>query len=317
MWMPAAGREELMPAAGIRVPEAISEEPQSSSAASSLALGKALVRLLRPRQWIKNGFVLAPLIFSGSFVRRAAVMEAVVATLLFCVGASVIYIFNDLHDLEADRLHPTKRHSRPLAAGAVSVGQARVIMVSLSLVLLGGLALDRATTGVILLYVLINLAYTVRLKEVPVVDLFAIAAGFVLRVEAGAVAIAVVLSPWMLITTLCLALYLASVKRRDELTNSGHATRTVLKLYTPSLLDRFAERAAVGAIVFYGLFVITVRPALAVTIPLVLFGMFRYSFVVDRNGGGESPTDALWRDWPLVLTVLAWGMLCAFTLWRS
>jgi hypothetical protein len=91
--------------------------------------------------------------------------------------------------------------------------------------------------------------------------------------------------------------------------------REVLRLYTPALLDRFAERAALGAMVFYGLFVITVRPALAATIPLVLFGMFRYSFVVDRTGAGESPTDALWRDKPLALTVVAWAALCAYTLW--
>ena len=306
-----------MAAAGTPVSEVAVEEFSTPGVTARSSDVWAIIRLLRPRQWIKNGFVLAPLIFSGTFVRRAAVIDALIATLLFCVGASIIYVFNDLHDLEADRLHPTKRRTRPLAAGLVSLPQARWAMALLSLALLGGLALEPRATGVILFYVLINLAYTVRLKEVPVVDLFAIASGFVLRVQAGAVAIPVALSPWMLITTLCLALYLAAVKRRDELTNSGHATRSVLRLYTPGLLDRFAERAAVGAMVFYGLFVITVRPALAVTIPLVLFGMFRYSFVVDRAGGGESPTDALWRDRPLALTVIGWGLLCAFTLWRS
>jgi decaprenyl-phosphate phosphoribosyltransferase len=273
------------------------------------------LRLLRPRQWIKNTFVLAPLIFSGSLVRRTAVVDALLATFLFCVAASATYVFNDLRDRDADRLHPVKRHSRPIASGAVSVAQAHVILASLAMVLLGALLIDRAVTAVIVGYLLLNIAYTLKLKRVPVIDLFTLAAGFVLRVFAGAVAISLVVSPWMLITTLCLSLYLAAIKRRDELAGPGAMGREVLRLYTPALLDRFAERAALGAMVFYGLFVITVRPALAATIPLVLFGMFRYSFVVDRTGAGESPTDALWRDKPLALTVVAWAALCAYTLW--
>jgi decaprenyl-phosphate phosphoribosyltransferase len=276
---------------------------------------RPLVRLLRPRQWIKNSFVFAPLIFSGSFVHPDAVKNAIFATVLFCIAASATYVFNDLKDREADRLHPVKRYTRPIASGAVSVASARVVLAALCATVLTGLLVDIRLTAVILIYLLLNIAYTIKLKRVPVVDLFALSAGFVLRVEAGAVAIGLVVSPWMLITTLCLALYLAAVKRRDELVGPGVSSRDVLRLYTPGLLDKLAERSALGAMVFYGLFVITVRPALVATIPLVLFGMFRYSFIVERTGAGESPTDALWRDRPLALTVVVWTALCAFTLW--
>jgi 4-hydroxybenzoate polyprenyltransferase len=292
-------------------------EPHVTDAPVARHSGRALVRLLRPRQWIKNGFVFAPLVFSGSFVRRAAVIDTVVAAALFCVAASLVYVFNDLRDLAADRAHPVKRYSRPLASGEVSIGQAYAVMAGLTLVLLTGLLVDPATTGVIWLYVLLNVAYTIKLKTVPVVDLFALAGGFVLRVQAGATALSLLISPWMLITTLCLALYLAAVKRRDELAGAGDGSRAVLRLYTTALLDRFAERASLAAMVFYGLFVVAVRPELALTIPLVLFGMFRYSYVVDRAGAGESPTDVLWRDRPLAITVVAWAALCAFLLWRT
>lgn len=276
---------------------------------------RPLIRLLRPRQWIKNSFVFAPLIFSGTFVHPAALVNAVIATALFCVAASATYVFNDLNDRDADRLHPVKRFTRPVASGAVSVSSARFVLGALCGIVLAGFLVDARLTAVVLVYSVLNIAYTLKLKRVPVVDLFALAAGFVLRVEAGAVAIGLLVSPWMLITTLCLALYLAAIKRRDELVGPGVGSREVLRLYTPGLLDRLAERSALAAMVFYGLFVVTVRPALVATIPLVLFGMFRYSFIVERTGTGESPTDALWRDRPLALTVVVWTAVCAFTLW--
>lgn len=235
---------------------------------------------------------------------------------LFCIASSATYVFNDLRDIEADRSHPTKRYSRPLASGELAVSTAWIMLAGLIAVLLAGFAFDVRTTGITVLYLVVNVAYTLRLKEVPVVDVFVIATGFVLRVWAGAVAISVALSSWMFITTLCLALHLASIKRRDELA-AGGTGRAVLGSYSVNLLDRFAERAAIAALVFYGLFVIEVRPALAPTVPIVLFGLYRYSFVVSRDGGGESPTDALWRDVPLMITIAAWGGLCAFLLWSS
>jgi len=272
-----------------------------------------LLHLIRPRQWIKNAFVLAPLLFSGSFTRRAAVLEALAAVLVFCLASSAIYVINDLTDVEADRLHPVKCRTRPLAAGTVTAPQARMLLAALGALLLASLVWQPATAVVVIGYLALNVAYSLWLKRVPVVDLFCVAGGFVLRVFAGAVAISVVLSSWMLITTLCLALYLAAIKRRAELGDRGTVARTVLGSYTVALLDRYAEISAVGAIIFYSLFVIEVRPGLAMTIPLVLFGLFRYWYLVEGTGG-ESPTDAVWRDWLLGVTVLGWALVCAYAI---
>lgn len=274
----------------------------------------AVLRLLRPKHWIKNLFVLAPLIFSGLFTRRDTALLALVGTLLFCVAASLVYVINDLADMRIDALHPVKRLTRPLASGAVSVNAARVLLVVLAAFLLAGLFVSLALVAVLIGYIALNMLYSAWLKRIPVVDIFCVATGFVLRVYAGAVVIHVPLSSWMLITTLSIALYLAAIKRRDELDFQGNGARTVLDQYSVPLLDRFALMSSVCAMVFYSLFVVTTRPVLAFTIPLVLFGIFRYWFLVDRQGRGESPTDALWSDRPLAVTVVLWGIMCAYLL---
>lgn len=295
--------------------EALPAPPAAGEALQPPAMRRPLLRLARPRQWIKNGFVFAPLVFTGTFLSPRPAMEAVFAFLLFCAAASATYVLNDLGDREKDRLHPHKRFTRPIAAGAVTVPQARTLLAVLLAVVAVGIVLRPAVGAVVVGYLALNVAYTLRLKHVPVVDLFCIATGFVLRVFAGAVALRVPLSSWMLITTLCLALYLAAVKRRQELTGSGSAGRLVLSTYTLALLDRYAEMSAVGAIVFYSLFVITVRPELSITIPFVLFGLFRYWYIVEVRGGGEAPTEVLWKDIPLAATVLLWVGACMFALW--
>jgi 4-hydroxybenzoate polyprenyltransferase len=148
-----------------------------------------------------------------------------------------------------------------------------------------------------------------------VLDIFTIALGFVLRVYAGAMALSVPVSSWMFITTLCLALYLAAVKRRQELSQSGSDGRQVLEKYTVSLVDRYAEMSATGALLFYSMFVMSARPELVITVPLVLFGLFRYWYVVEALDGGESPTDALLSDAQLLLAVVLWVTACAWAIW--
>ena len=273
---------------------------------------RALGRLLRPRQWVKNGFVLAPVVFAGLVADGGAVLRALAATALFCVASSAVYVFNDLLDVEKDRLHPVKRVTRPIASGAVSVRTARVALGVLIALLVVGLIAFPAVAPAIGGYIALNAAYTLRLKHVAVVDLFCIAGGFALRVYAGAEAVAVPLSSWMLITTLSLALYLAAVKRRQELATSGNEARAVLGAYTVALLDGYAQTAASASIVFYSLYVIDVHPELAITVPFVLLGMFRYSYLVQSRNLGESPTEALWSDPPLILTILAWAALAVF-----
>lgn len=276
---------------------------------------RGLIKLMRPKQWVKNGFVLAPLIFSGEFLDPAAVRHALWAMLLFCVASSATYVINDMHDIERDRRHPKKSQSRPLAAGVVPVSAALFLLAGLYAVLLGAWFVVPKVLGVIAAYLVLNLAYTFVLKHQPVVDIFTIAIGFVLRVYAGAVALSVPVSSWMFITTLCLALYLAAVKRRQELSQSGSEGRKVLEKYSVALVDRYAEMSATGALLFYSMFVMSAKPALVITVPLVLFGLFRYWFVVEALDGGESPTDALLADWQLLLTVVLWVLTCGWALW--
>lgn len=237
------------------------------------------------------------------------------AALLFCIASSATYIINDMHDIERDRRHPKKSKTRPLASGAVSISAALVLLAGLYGLLVWGWFVAPLVVYVIVGYLVLNLAYTFFLKHQPVVDIFTIAIGFVLRVYAGAVALAVPVSSWMFITTLCLALYLAAVKRRQELSQSGTEGRKVLEKYTVSLVDRYAEMSATGALVFYSMFVMSAKPDLVITVPLVLFGLYRYWFVVEALDGGESPTDALISDWPLLLTVMLWVAACAWALW--
>ena len=276
-----------------------------------------LVALLRPRQWVKNVFALAPLVFSGKFLDPASVGLAVAAFALFSLTASLVYIINDIHDREQDRRHPVKSRKRPIAAGLVSVPQATGLWVVVAAGVAAGLYELPRLAPVIFGYLALNLAYTFVLKHQPVIDIFTIAIGFVLRVYAGAVAIAVPVSSWMFVTTLCLALYLAAVKRRQELLQAGQEARKVLKSYSVSLADRYAEMAATGALVFYSLFVVTARPELVWSIPFVLYGLFRYWYVVEIMEGGESPTDALLKDWQLMVVIVLWGAVSAWSVWHG
>lgn len=287
----------------------------SVMARSSLAQLLGLIKLMRPKQWVKNSFVLAPLIFAEQFLDFESIRHALFAALLFCMASSAVYIVNDIHDIEGDRRHPRKSITRPLAAGVVSVPTAMVFLLVLYATLVCAWFIAPHVIQVIAAYLALNLAYTLVLKHQPVVDIFTIAIGFVLRVYAGAVALSVPVSSWMFITTLCLALYLAAVKRRQELSQSGSEGRRVLEKYSVSLVERYAEISATGALLFYSMFVMSDKPELVVTIPLVLFGLFRYWFVVEAHDRGESPTDVLLADWQLLLTVVLWVVVCVYTLW--
>jgi decaprenyl-phosphate phosphoribosyltransferase len=271
-------------------------------------------KLIRPKQWVKNGFVFAPLIFSGELLNTTALAQATLAALFFCIASSATYIINDIHDIEVDRKHPKKSKSRPLASGAVSKGEALLILALLYLILIFAYSLMPKVILVIAAYAILNLAYTFVLKHEPVIDIFTIAIGFVLRVIAGAMALDLAASAWMCVTTLCLALYLAAVKRRQELAQSGAEGRKVLKKYSVALVDRYAEMSATGALLFYSIFVMSARPELVITIPLVLYGLFRYWYVVESLDGGESPTDALLADWQLLLVVVLWIGACILSL---
>ncbi len=287
----------------------------TSIAHSPLARIRGLLVLMRFKQWVKNGFVLAPLVFTGGFLDPDAVGHTLLAVLLFCLASSATYIVNDMHDIESDRRHPQKSRTRPLAAGIVSVPMALALSAALYGALVWGWFVAPNVVLVIAAYMALNITYTFVLKHQPVVDIFTIAIGFVMRVYAGATALAVPVSGWMFVTTLCLALYLAAVKRRQELSQSGTDGRKSLEKYSVSLLNRYAEMSGTSALVFYSMFVMSAKPQLVITVPLVLFGLFRYWYVVEELDGGESPTDAVLADWQLLLTVALWVGACGWALW--
>ena len=276
-----------------------------------------LITLLRPRHWVKNGFVIAPLIFAGQFTSNAAIVEILIAFLLFSVAASAVYIVNDIRDIESDRRHPAKAKKRPLAAGRLAVPQALALLVLLYGIIALGYFIQPQVVEVIIAYLLLNYAYSYFLKHQPVLDIFTIAVGFVLRVYAGAVAIDVPLSSWMFITTLMLALFLGSIKRRQELVGSGDEGREVLNQYTLPMIDKYAEMSAIGSLIFYSLFVMSARPEMVVTIPFVIFGLFRYWFIVESEGEGESPTEALLKDPQMMINMLIWIGVCIWQLWPA
>ncbi|OBT06596.1 phosphoribose diphosphate--decaprenyl-phosphate phosphoribosyltransferase [Vibrio sp. UCD-FRSSP16_10] len=273
-----------------------------------------VVRLMRPKQWIKNVFVFAPLLFSGLFADMPSVQHTLSAFIIFCLASSVTYVLNDYNDIENDRKHPVKSKTRPLASGEVSKPQARILMIVLySIIALSALVYPQVV-AVVATYLILNMAYTFYFKHQPVLDIFTIAIGFVLRVYTGAVSLDVPLSSWMFITTLSLALFLASIKRRQEMMQSGKKTRSVLQYCTVELFDKYAEMSATCAILFYSLFVISDKPDMVYTIPFVLFGLYRYWFIVESKGSGESPTDALFADRWLQLTILSWIIACLYLL---
>ena len=266
-----------------------------------------LVQLLRPKHWIKNVLLFTPLIFSGSLLKYEAILYSAVGFIYFSIAASLVYTINDLADVERDRLHPVKRMKRPLASGAVSKQTAVGIIVLFSLLSLTSVFFSLAFAWVLLGYIALNVAYSAYLKHQPVLDVFSVATGFVLRVYAGAVAIDVVLSNWMFITTLSLALYLASIKRLQELRLQGSSSREVLQKYNVKVVERYADVSAVSAILFYSLYCLSEHPNLIPSIPLVLFGIFRYWYLVDAESQGESPVEVLYSDVPMIVVVLLWG----------
>jgi len=271
----------------------------------------------RPHQWTKNLFVLAALAFSKHLFDGDAVVRAGVAFAVFCVLSGAVYVVNDIVDRERDRLHPTKC-ARPVASGALSVAAACV-----SAVLLLGLgsaaawALDAGFLVCALSYLALNFAYSFGLKEVVILDVLAIAIGFVLRAVAGALAIQVVFSDWLLVCTFLIALFLALAKRRHELVALPDAAshRAILAEYSPYLLDQMIAVVTASCLTAYAFYTLAPETVakyrtdkLALTIPFVIYGIFRYLYLVHRKEQGGSPSDVLLTDRALLLAVALWAV---------
>jgi 4-hydroxybenzoate polyprenyltransferase len=276
----------------------------------------ALIRSTRPEQWLKNGFVLAPMVFSGLLDDPGAWARSLLAVAAFCAASSAVYLVNDVLDREADRRHPSKCN-RPIAAGEISVGAALTAAVVLAAAAMAAaFVLGGWFPAVLGSYILLVVLYSAVLKRVVFVDVLVLAAGFVLRVVGGAVAINVPVSRWLLLCAYLLALYLALGKRRSELALLGEGAgthREVLGHYTLGLVDQAISVVLGATVLAYTLY--TVAPdtvakvgseGLMATVPVVLYGLFRYLYLLHRHDLGGSPTRVLVTDRPLLLTVVIW-----------
>lgn len=277
---------------------------------------RGLIVTMRPIQWSKNGFVFAGLLFDQQLTKPEPLARVLVTFVLLCLAASAIYLVNDLVDIERDRLHPRKRQ-RPLPSGQVPQSWAIAAAVVLpAIALLGSLLLTWKLTAVLLAYLALHLAYSFFLKNVVLLDVFAIAAGFILRVVAGIVVIHVArFSPWLYVCAGLLALFLAIGKRRQELLllaeNAGDV-RATYKDYNMPLLDDMLRMVTTGSVLTYMLYTIeapTIRTNghnMMLTIPFVIYGIFRYLYLIHVRGEGSAPDELLFEDVPLLATVVLW-----------
>jgi len=281
----------------------------------------AALKALRPKQWTKNGVLLAPLLFAKSASEGGLVIKALVAVVAFSLLASGVYVVNDWVDREKDRLHPEKRR-RPIAAGHLGLGSA-VLLVVLCWAGAAGLGwwLGTSFVGVLGGYLLLQVLYTGGLKHMVLLDVMAIALGFILRVVAGAVSINVEVSNWLFLCTLLGALFLGFAKRRAELSSLEEAAahRANLADYTVPMLDQMMSIAAACTVLAYGLYSVSAETVARVgsdrlkfTVPAVVYGVFRYLFLVHKRGQGGAPERVLLGDRPIQLTI---ALILAIAAW--
>ncbi len=283
------------------------------------------LRALRPIQWVKNVFVLAPVVFAQRLTEGDALARAGLVFVVFCAAASAVYLWNDLRDRDEDRKHPLKRH-RPIASGAVSLTVATVGALLLAITALGLAAyLGLSVAILVAVYLMVNLLYAGGLKHVVVLDVMAVASGYVIRVEAGAQAIPVDVSRWLVLCTIFLALFLVLSKRRHELLllqGDAGAHRAVLSHYSPEFLDQMMNVVTPSTVVAYALYAVdddTVArfgsDLLVWTVPLVLFGIFRYLYLVYQVRAAKNPTETVVTDVPSVINIALWGAVVLYLTW--
>ncbi|HBH97919.1 MAG TPA: decaprenyl-phosphate phosphoribosyltransferase [Candidatus Omnitrophica bacterium] len=295
----------------------VSGRPAATGAARRRGWLLALWRELRPKQWVKNLFVFAPIFFSAKAFSLQVVTQTLLAFGCFCAVSSSVYLLNDLVDRAQDRLHPEKRH-RPLAAGLLNVWIARIAAAGLLIpALSGGMALSRSFAMVLAAYWALNVLYAWRLKQAVILDVFVVAAGYLLRVMAGAVVIQAVMSRWLLICTTLLALFIALCKRRHELVLLAEGApnhRHVLTDYPIPFLDAMIGIITASALVSYTLYTVSEEivakfgsQGLLVTAPFVLYGFFRYLYLVYHKAEGGDPTQSILTDRPMMVNLGLWA----------
>jgi 4-hydroxybenzoate polyprenyltransferase len=279
---------------------------------------RAVLAAMRPQQWSKNLLVFAGILFAAEYDEPGKWGAAVAAFAAYCAGSSAAYLFNDVLDAGQDRRHPLKR-GRPVASGALAPERALVYAAALAVVALGITALlGGASLAYMAGFLALQVAYSLGLKQVVLIDVIAISGLFVIRAAAGAEAVEVRISPWLIVCTALLALFLALAKRRGELVSEAGA-RPVLDGYTLPLVDQLVSVVAACTIVAYSLYTFNAREgsAMMATIPFVVFGLFRYLLLMHREELGEEPERVLLTDVPILATVAAWAVTSAVILGYS
>jgi 4-hydroxybenzoate polyprenyltransferase len=283
------------------------------------------ISLFRPQQWVKNAFVLAPVVFAGQALDPRSALTAVAAAALFCLLASGIYALNDAYDAESDRAHPRKR-LRPIAAHRISKRNAIIVGSGLVMGAIAGAFLLEPRFGLATLtYVAVNVIYTLKLKSVVILDVFAIASFFIMRLVGGAVVVDVPATIWLLLCGGLLALYLGFAKRRNELLTLGEGSmdhRAVLKKYGPEFLDQMSAVLLSVTVVSYIMYTLTSETAqrvgsdvLSYSVVFVLYGVFRYLYLSHKHGEGGDPTETLLTDRPLMGSVVLWFVYCGWVMY--
>lgn len=279
---------------------------------------KALIKTMRPKQWTKNVLVFAALVFDRQLFQVEPFLRTVVGLLLLCIASSTIYLINDIADIEQDRQHPKKRY-RPLASGSLSVNTAAIAALLFSMIsIIASFYLGTGFGSIVFLYLVLNLFYSFWLKHIPIIDVMIVASGFVLRVGAGVSLIIVErFSPWLYVCTTLLALFVSFGKRRAELTllaDKANSHRRVLDGYTIALLDQLIVIVSATTIMAYSLYTFSAENlpenhVMMLTIPFVLYGIFRYLYLIHVEDAGGAPDELILSDIPLMLTLVIWGLL--------
>lgn len=275
---------------------------------------KEFITLIRVKDWIKNSFVFVALLFSKHLLDVNYFLNVLEAFFIFSFASSFIYVVNDIFDVDFDRAHPIKKN-RPVASGKIKIATAWVIAFVLLVIIIPFLMnTNPMFIKIVSAYVLLNIAYSVLFKKIVILDLLSIAAGFTLRVVGGAAAISVVVSSWLLLTTLFISLFLAVMKRRSEIglmEESNNSTRSVLQNYSLQFTDQIATISAAGVIICYSLYAVSDRTvnyfnteSFIFTTVFVVFGIFRYMFLVHIRKQGENTVELILNDYPMLINII-------------
>ena len=266
-------------------------------------------QLLRINHYIKNFLVFAPLLFTSKLSNNDDIFNSLYAFIVFCILASCVYILNDILDLDSDRIHPHKKKNKPLAAKIISINTAKIIFILLILILAILIFFNNKVMTASFIYLFLNFIYTIYLKKIPYIDIIALSSNYILRIYMGCAVLKVNLSIWMAATVFFSALFISTLKRRQELLLYGSRSREVLKRYSIKNLKRIINVSALITIIFYNLYVFSINEKLILTIPLVIYGVLRYMHRSEKENFSDSPVDEIIKDKQNILLILIWFLI--------